>query len=563
MTIDDRVDTGTAADSDYQAAAADLVVSLARNPWGQVSPSVYETARLVALAPWLTGHSERLAYLLENQRPDGGWGGPGGYALVPTLSATDAMLSVLRRPSASADHGAAARSAGSALPMLARLLASLDEESIPDTPAVDLIVASLTDSIDEHLRALRGASHPRLGDGSHVALPGLPPGLDRSRLKAVTGALEAGMTLPEKVFHALEVAGPAASRAAGAPPTPTGTIGASPAATAAWLGPEDAHGPDHAARRFLEKVVRDHGGPVPCGIPITLFERSWVIGTLLRAGLAPAVPAALVADFTAGLGPDGAPGAAGLPADADTTAVVLYSLSHLGVKMSPDVLLRYETETHFCTWPGEGGHSTSVNAHVLDAFGQYLKDSGQFRAADESGSVRRFTGIVRKVSSWLCDQQHSDGSWHDRWHVSPYYATACCALALSDFGVGEARAAVSRAVDWVVQNQRPDGSWGLWEGTAEETAYALHVLSLARSESRHAIERAVADGREHLRRAALLPHRPALWHDKDLYLPTVVVEAEIVAALHLTRSAPRRSGPPIRPPRKASQSRQMGHNACC
>ncbi|NUP62088.1 MAG: hypothetical protein HOW71_07905, partial [Nonomuraea sp.] len=44
---------------------ADLLVSeLMAEPWGQVSTSVYETGRLVTLAPRLTGHRERLEYLL-------------------------------------------------------------------------------------------------------------------------------------------------------------------------------------------------------------------------------------------------------------------------------------------------------------------------------------------------------------------------------------------------------------------------------------------------------------------------------------------------------------------
>ncbi|MEU5831306.1 prenyltransferase, partial [Micromonospora tulbaghiae] len=77
--------------------AHDLITALGGEPEGQTSPSVYETGRLVALAPWLDGHDRRMAWLLARQRPDGGWGGPGGYALVPTLSAVEALLAVLHR----------------------------------------------------------------------------------------------------------------------------------------------------------------------------------------------------------------------------------------------------------------------------------------------------------------------------------------------------------------------------------------------------------------------------------------------------------------------------------
>ncbi|MFD0472314.1 hypothetical protein ACFQ0B_31455 [Nonomuraea thailandensis] len=74
--------------------AGALVATLMSTPWGQVSASVYETGRLVTLAPWLIGHRERVHYLLRTQRPDGSWGAPDGYGLVPTLSATEALLTV-------------------------------------------------------------------------------------------------------------------------------------------------------------------------------------------------------------------------------------------------------------------------------------------------------------------------------------------------------------------------------------------------------------------------------------------------------------------------------------
>ncbi|MGI5206429.1 prenyltransferase/squalene oxidase repeat-containing protein [Spirillospora sp. CA-108201] len=557
MSVDDRPALAasparhTAAD-DYTARAGELVMSLVREPWGQVSPSVYETARLVALAPWLTGHEERLTYLLGAQREDGGWGGPGGYALVPTLSAVDALLDALRFPPEGVGHATLARSAERGLRMLSSLLPSLSTGDggegtvdVPDTPALDIITVSLTSSIAEHLSALRERDPEGREPGPSWTLPDLP-GFGRDRLDLVLAALDAGAALPGKVFHALEVAGAAAVGAVGVPPAPTGTVGASPAATAAWSGGrEPGASGERSARRYLETVVRKFGGPVPCGLPITVFERSWVIGGLLRAGLSPAVPARLSAELAAALGPGGTPAAAGLPADADTTAMTLYALSLLGVRRTPDALLRYELETHFCTWQGENGHSTSVNAHVLDAFGQYLRETGERTDGEQDASHNRFVAAVRKLSSWLCAEQREDGSWHDRWHASPYYATVCCTLALSDFGVGDAGAAVGRAVAWVLATQRPDGSWGIWGGTAEETAYALQILLLAGASGDLATERAVTAGHRYLLRAARQDGRPALWHDKDLYLPAAVVEAEILAALHLAagRSAGRGSLP--------------------
>ncbi|MFC7583693.1 hypothetical protein ACFQYP_07895 [Nonomuraea antimicrobica] len=89
MSISEAVDITT--------EAGDLVTSLMLRPWGQVSTSVYETGRLVSLSPWLTGHTERIDYLIRTQRQDGAWGGPDGYGVVPTLSATEGILSELTR----------------------------------------------------------------------------------------------------------------------------------------------------------------------------------------------------------------------------------------------------------------------------------------------------------------------------------------------------------------------------------------------------------------------------------------------------------------------------------
>src|SRR5262249_41959751 len=82
---------------DVSTAVRDLLATMAANPWGQVSTSVYETGRLAVLAPALPGQAQRLDHLVWTQDASGSWGAPDGYALVPTLSATDALLAALLR----------------------------------------------------------------------------------------------------------------------------------------------------------------------------------------------------------------------------------------------------------------------------------------------------------------------------------------------------------------------------------------------------------------------------------------------------------------------------------
>lgn len=507
--------------SDVAAAADELITDLMVRPWGTVSPSVYESGRLVSLAPWLVGHSERVRFLLDGQQPDGRWGGPDGYALVPTLSATEALLCAVIR--GESDQEALSRAAGRGLDWLLGWPPRGVAPLFPDTPAIELIVPALVGLVNAHLDALRDTAAAHLAVRPRLRLPA---GMNEATLAAVRSRVGAGAELPQKLMHALEVAGPAAHRAPNVQPTSIGTVGASPAATAAWLGDHALPDSGTAARRHLEAVARRHGGPVPVGFPITVFERGWVLSWLTRAGIPFEVPPEMLADLRAAIQPVGTPAGAGLPPDADTTSVALYALALLGMPYEPDSLWAFRTDTHFCTWQGEEGSSVSVNAHVLDAFGQYV--------AVRPETAARYGPAMAAIAGWLRERQRPEGWWDDRWHASPYYATVSCALALDAFGGAGCAPSVRRAVRWVLDTQRADGSWGRWSGTREETAYALQLLLLT---GEHAlVAEAAAKGYDYLLRAGE-DDDPPLWHDKDLYLPVAIVRAAILAALHLAQSS--------------------------
>jgi halimadienyl-diphosphate synthase len=519
--------------------AQELLAGLTDLPWSDISPSVYETGRLVSLAPWLTGHRERIAFLLETQHPDGSWGQPAdGYSLVPTLSAAEALLNTLlgSQPGTfTADQAPVQQAVHRALGNLFATLRPGTVLPIPDTPAIEIIVPALIAAVNHALDQLPHAAVTGLDAWGGSGRLHLPAGMDETLLARVRSLLETGSEVPAKLLHCLEAVGYAAGGAAGVRLTlPEGTVGASPAATAAWLGAEPGRSGRHqAAVRYLESVVHQYGGPVPCALPLAVFEQAQVIATLSRAGIPLAVPDALKASLSGLLGPDGAPGGAGLPPDADTSSILFFALSQLGAEPALECLWSYELPTHFCTYHGERTASPSANGHVLEAL-----ERAKHHPDTTADQMRRYAKAGTKITSWLLEQQQDDGSWQDKWHASPLYSTQCCTLALAQTDDPSAAYALEKAVRWVVATQRSDGSWGRWTGTAEETAYALQILLLTGSKNpAGAAAHAAARGHRFLQHCTGTGH-DALWHDKDLYTPQAIVAAAVLVSVHLAQTHP-------------------------
>jgi squalene-hopene/tetraprenyl-beta-curcumene cyclase len=117
---------------------------------------------------------------------------------------------------------------------------------------------------------------------------------------------------------------------------------------------------------------------------------------------------------------------------------------------------------------------------------------------------RSETEVARRGTEWLRAAQEPDGSWFGRWGVNYVYGTGAVVPALVAAGVVPSDPAIRRAVRWLEEHQNPDGGWGedprsyddpAWAGrgesTASQTAWALLALHAAgeRSES---MERGVA-----------------------------------------------------------------------
>ena len=98
---------------------------------------------------------------------------------------------------------------------------------------------------------------------------------------------------------------------------------------------------------------------------------------------------------------------------------------------------------------------------------------------------------TRRGIDWLLREQERDGSWFGRWGANHVYGTGAVLPALAAAGLRE-HPSVGRAVDWLTQVQNEDGGFGEdlrsyrdpgWRGrgasTASQTAWALLGLHAA------------------------------------------------------------------------------------
>lgn len=465
--------------------------------------TAYDTAWLASLVrsdrPRRPRFPRALQWLTDNQHPDGSWGGDLRYEhdrVICTLAALIPLARYGRRRTDRERIAAAAR-------YLWKHGHRLEEEPI-DLVGFELLLPSL-------VRRAREAG---------VALP---PQLDVYRVsrdeKLRLIPRDAIYSSRTTLAHSLEFLGDEAEPdALGQVLGDQASIGNSPAATAFYLSKTA----DARVVPYLEACLTDRGAATVLH-PSETFELLWSAYHLFLAGVpsrllfTSAQSHALRAELDAG----GVSLSATFPIpDADDTAVALTMLYAVDGRGSTTSLEAFRTAAGtFAAFPYERNGSVGVNAHVLHAL---LRVPGY---PDEARTIAR-------LIEYLQGAQVHGAYWTDKWHVSPYYATAHVLAVFADCP-SERRTPIEddleRARDWVRQTQNPDGSWGHFDRpTLEETAYG--VLALARGGARapgdrRRVSRALAYLREHERDGW-----PPLWIDKCLYAPRLIVRAVIDSA---------------------------------
>jgi squalene-hopene/tetraprenyl-beta-curcumene cyclase len=110
---------------------------------------------------------------------------------------------------------------------------------------------------------------------------------------------------------------------------------------------------------------------------------------------------------------------------------------------------------------------------------------------------------VKRGAAYLLGAQEKDGSWYGRWGVNYIYGTFLALRGLRSAKAGTARSAVQKAAQWIRSVQNQDGGWGescasyavkRYAGAASspsQTAWALLGLEAAGDTMSRAVEKGV------------------------------------------------------------------------
>jgi len=135
--------------------------------------------------------------------------------------------------------------------------------------------------------------------------------------------------------------------------------------------------------------------------------------------------------------------------------------------------------------------SADVTGHIVELLGRLGYRPG-FRPLD-------------RALRYLRREQEEEGSWYGRWGVNHLYGTGAVLPALRACGLLPADPRARKALDWLKSHQNPDGGWGedvlsyhrreRWgrgRSAASQTAWALLGLLAADEARSEAVRRGIA-----------------------------------------------------------------------
>ena len=494
---------------------------------GGISAATYDTAWVAMVRhpknPKQLAFPNSFYSLLKSQTIDGSWGGVFPYTLLPTLAA---LLALLKAPEPTTPVRDAAKRARVYLENALPCWFVKKHESI----GFEVLAPMLLEELEKLDVVFEFPGKDELLKIRSQKLLITSPELIYSGQSTLIHSLEAfGSTLDFKRLKQHQAT--------------NGSYGGSPSATAAVL----IYGSDwdsaaaewltHLSSSAFDGVV----GNMPTAYPIDVFEIAWVLCNLnfggfdLRSDFPQPLIQQLCSWLQQSLTPEGATPTrfVGIPTDSDDAGMALAALNKAQIKVPVDSLLHFECSDYFSCFKQERGKSISANAHVLTAL-LSLSESEQ----------RHYQKSITKIVDFLRNIRNEEGFWQDKWHLSPFYATACSIMALAEYQLLELNKESQPTLEWVLQTQsNEDGGWGCNQySTLEETAYALQILQsfhLSQDSSNYfACQRAITRGiryiLEHLNQylGENSTHLPKLWRAKELYTPIRVVFSAAIAVLN-------------------------------
>jgi squalene-hopene/tetraprenyl-beta-curcumene cyclase len=102
-------------------------------------------------------------------------------------------------------------------------------------------------------------------------------------------------------------------------------------------------------------------------------------------------------------------------------------------------------------------HNAMLDPACADITGRVLEMLGEFPEEMARPEVR---AAVARAAEYLAREQDPSGAWYGRWGVNYIYGTCHALKGLAAAGVDPASETIRRAVAWLVSCQNEDGGWG-------------------------------------------------------------------------------------------------------
>ncbi|HEY9153029.1 MAG TPA: prenyltransferase/squalene oxidase repeat-containing protein [Anaerolineales bacterium] len=479
---------------------------------GKMSDVAYDTAWLARLGEVDRELSNRaIAWLCEHQLSDGSWGAEKPFyyhdRVISTLAAMIALTRTGRRA-----HDKLQVERG--LLALEKVIEGANEGLPADlngaTVGFEMIVPTLIAEA-EQLGIIRQQGETLLGQFGQLRKKKLSLLKGKMINRNITAAFSAEMAGIDGQ-HMLDTENLQESN---------GSVGHSPSASAyyaLYVNQGDAN-----ALSYLRNIA-DHRGGAPDLIPFDVFEAGWVLWNFslvndwddrMKAMFSPVIDF-LRSGWLNGKG-IGLSSGYSIP-DGDDTSFVYELLARFGQQPDIETVLTFEENDHFRTYHLEANSSNSVNIHAL----------GALRKAE----IKIDSHSVQKILNYLKKSQVADTYWLDKWNLTPYYTTAHAVIACAGF----ADDLIEPSIQWIIDTQNNDGSWGIQSPTAEETAYCIQALRVWQQNDGRISKGVIQKARTWLK-DNIDPPYPPLWIGKGLYSPELVVRSAIVSALLLAEAA--------------------------